>query len=104
MIKCAGNRISPTEVEEIIYNSGMVSDVVVFGIPHEIYGHSVLAVVSLLPSVDLTKNQLLQYCRGNMPPFMIPGEIEIWDTLPMNANGKLDRPAIKKGRLFKTKY
>lgn len=63
MIKCAGNRISPTEVEEIIYNSGMISDVVVFGIPHEIYGHSVFAVVSLLPNVDLTKNQLLQH-RG----------------------------------------
>jgi acyl-CoA ligase (AMP-forming) (exosortase A-associated) len=96
MIKCAGNRISPTEVEEIIYNSGSVSDVAVFGIPHDIYGQAVYAVVSPMDGHNITASRLKKYCGGNMPPYMIPGEIQIWETLPRNANGKLDRSAIKK--------
>lgn len=95
MIKSAGNRISPTEVEEIIYNSGSVSDVAVFGIPHDIYGQVVLVVLSLLPHEKKSEKDILLFCRNNMPPYMIPHEIKIWDKLPQNTNGKLDRAAIK---------
>jgi len=96
MIKCAGNRISPTEVEEIIHGSGIVSDVVAFGIPHEIYDQVVIAVVSPLQDVEVDARELMKYCRNTMPPYMVPEKIEIWERLPCNQNGKLDRAAIKK--------
>ncbi|GBE52542.1 linear gramicidin synthase subunit D [bacterium BMS3Bbin14] len=99
MIKSAGNRISPTEIEEILYNSHLVSAAVALGIPHEIYGQVILAVVSFSHGENgksHTKDELLAYCQQNMPPPMVPREIEIWDKLPINSNGKHDRAKIKK--------
>ena len=96
MIKSAGNRISPTEVEEILYNSSFIAEAVAMGIPHEIYGQVVVVVLSFLPTEKKSEKDLLLYCRKNMPPYMIPQEIKIWANLPKNTNGKLDRAAIKK--------
>jgi len=96
MIKSAGNRISPTEVEEILYNSGFISEAVAIGIPHEIYGQVVLVVLSLQLNEKKSENDILLYCRNNMPAYMVPHKIEIWDSLPKNTNGKLDRAKIKK--------
>ena len=94
MIKTAGNRVSPTEVEEIVYSSGLVADAVAFGVSHEIYGQSVCLVVSYLPDTQLSVEKLKSCCRENMPTYMVPTHIEIVDMLPRNANGKLDRTAI----------
>jgi len=96
MIKSAGNRISPTEIEEILYHSGFVSEAVAMGIPHETYGQVVLVVLSLLPHEDKSDKDILLYCRNNMPPYMVPHEIRILGKLPHNTNGKLDRAKIKK--------
>lgn len=102
MIKSAGNRISPSEVEEILYNSGFVSEAVAMGKSHDVYGQVVCVVLSLLPGVGTIEKDVLLYCRNNMPVYMIPQEINIWDKLPKNTNGKLDRAAIKK-KLFGTR-
>ncbi len=99
MIKSAGNRISPMEVEEILYNSGFVSEVVAMGIPHDIYGQVVCVVLSLLPDTQKTEKDIMLYCRKTMPVYMIPQKIHIRDKLPKNTNGKLDRSAIKKMNL-----
>ncbi len=96
MIKCAGNRISPTEVEEILYNHESVEAAVAFGIPHETYGQSVLAIVSTKKGADVDAKELKKYCRESMPPYMVPTDIEIRQNLPCNENGKLDRSVIKK--------
>ena len=95
MIKCAGNRISPTEVEEILYASGKIQDAVVIGIPHEIFGHTIKAVVAPRPNQQVTAAALKSHCKAMLPPYMIPEEIEIRGELPRNANGKLDRALVK---------
>ncbi|MCW6109097.1 acyl-CoA ligase (AMP-forming), exosortase A system-associated [Clostridium sporogenes] len=95
MIKSLGNRISVTEVEEVIYQIKGIVDVVVFGIPHEINGQSVYAVVSIENDCDLTIQQIMRYCRENMPTYMAPIKIENWEALPRNSNGKLDRALVK---------
>lgn len=94
MIKTAGNRVSPTEVEEVVYSAGIVADVVAFGVSHEIYGQAVCIVVSALEGVVLSKENLKGFCRENMPAYMVPTHIQILDMLPRNANGKLDRTLI----------
>ncbi len=96
MIKCAGNRISPTEVEEILYECDGIDGAVAFGAPHDTYGQIVYAVVSLSDATQLTAPDIVRYCKEHMPPYMVPGEIEIWESLPKNENGKLDRSAIRK--------
>ncbi|MBW8886701.1 MAG: acyl-CoA ligase (AMP-forming), exosortase A system-associated [Fibrobacteres bacterium] len=96
MIKCSGNRISPTEVEEQLHASGMVKDAMALGIPHAVYGQAVYAVI--VPAegrAALQERELLDYCKTSMPPYMIPQHVEIREDLPRNANGKLDRALIK---------
>ncbi len=103
MIKSAGNRISPSEIEEILYNSGFIAEAVAMGRPHEVYGQVVIVVLSLLPNEKKSEKDILFYCRKNMPSYMIPHDIKIWANLPKNTNGKLDRSAIKK-EVLENKY
>ena len=93
MIKTSGYRVSPTEVEEIVYASGMVGDAVALAAPHPKLGEAIVLVASpgsTPPSADA----LLTYCKAQMPAYMVPLLIEWQDTLPRNPNGKFDRPAL----------
>jgi acyl-CoA ligase (AMP-forming) (exosortase A-associated) len=96
LIKSAGNRISPTEIESLIHTSGMIADVVAFGIPHDSYGQVVGVVVSPAMDKSVSEQLLINFCHEVMPSFMVPGHVDIWNDLPVNANGKLDRSAIKR--------
>jgi acyl-CoA ligase (AMP-forming) (exosortase A-associated) len=94
MIKSSGIRISPTEVEEPLYNSKLIQEAVVLGVPHDVLGASVYAVVVL--AAGASAEQLEGYCKKSMPPYMIPKTFAYRDALPRNTNGKLDRALIKK--------
>jgi acyl-CoA synthetase (AMP-forming)/AMP-acid ligase II len=95
LIKCAGNRISPAEVEEIVYASGLVDFAVAFGEPHPVFGHRVGVVTVPRDPLAFDPEALLTHCRSNMPSDMVPGMILVRESLPKNSNGKLDRARIK---------
>ncbi len=95
LIKCAGNRISPAEVEEIVYASGLVDFAVAFGEPHPVFGHRVGVVTVPRDPPAFDPEALLTYCRKNMPSYMVPETIRVRESLPKNSNGKLDRARIK---------
>jgi acyl-CoA ligase (AMP-forming) (exosortase A-associated) len=95
MIKCAGNRISPTEIEEVVHGSGLVGACMALGVPHAIYGQSVYVVAAPAADVAFDLEKLKAHCKEKMPPYMIPQAIEVRDSLPRNANGKIDRSLIK---------
>ena len=95
MIKTSGYRVSPTEVEEVLYATRLVGECAAFGVPHPALGQAivVVATASRAPSVDVTA--LLALCRERMPAYMVPARIELRDgPLPRNPNGKIDRKAI----------
>lgn len=97
MIKCAGHRISTTEVEDIVGESGMVESVVAFGVEDETMGQVVHIVIDIKPGHDneFSVDKLKMHCRSAMPTFMMPAKIHVWDGLmPRNANGKIDRPFV----------
>jgi acyl-CoA ligase (AMP-forming) (exosortase A-associated) len=96
MIKSAGNRLSPTEVEDVLYASGLVSQAVALGVPHDIYGQSVYVVIVPKQQEGFTIDPLKKYCNVHMPPYMIPSTFEVRDAIPFNSNGKLDRALIGK--------
>lgn len=96
MIKSSGIRISPTEVEELLYATGLVETAMALGVPHELLGHSVYVVVVPSAGSELTAEKLISTCRRSMPPYMVPKDVEIREALPKNTNGKLDRAKIKK--------
>lgn len=93
MIKTSGFRLSPTEVEDIVSNSGMAADVVAFGVDDDDLGQVVHVAVAPLPGFDAAA--LLAHCRKTMPHYMVPRRILPWPgAMPRTASGKLDRPAV----------
>lgn len=94
MIKTSGYRVSPTEVEEILYATGLVTDAVALGVPHPELGQAVVVVASPAPSTVTDSEALLSACRTKLPAYMLPLRIEWRATLPRNPNGKFDRASL----------
>jgi acyl-CoA ligase (AMP-forming) (exosortase A-associated) len=94
MIKSSGYRISPSEVEEVLYATQLVGECAAFGIPHPTVGEVVAVVVTARDAAfDVARLQAL--CRERLPAYMVPARIELRSgPLPRNANGKIDRKAI----------
>ncbi|HRD67141.1 MAG TPA: acyl-CoA ligase (AMP-forming), exosortase A system-associated [Candidatus Competibacter sp.] len=94
MIKTSGYRVSPTEIEEVLYGSGQVAEAAALGIPHPALGQAVVAVIKPLRE-DLGESELINHCKQHLPNFMVPLQIVTRQTdLPRNPNGKIDRKAL----------
>lgn len=91
MIKTAGNRVSPGEIEDAVIASGAASEAVAFGTPDARLGAAIILVVRGDGSQDAALRAAL---RAALPNFMQPRDIVWQRDLPRNANGKLDRVAI----------
>lgn len=92
MIKTAGYRVSPTEIEEVIYTTDFVAEAIAFGVPHPVLGQAIAAVVTLKEDTRIDADVLLKACKQHLPTYMIPSHIEIREhSLPKNPNGKVDR-------------
>jgi acyl-CoA ligase (AMP-forming) (exosortase A-associated) len=96
MIKTSGYRVSPTEVEEVVYASGLVGDAVAVAAPHPALGEAIVVIASPpeAGAVIDGAERLLAHCRAQMPTYMVPQRIEWLASLPRNPNGKFDRPAL----------
>ena len=93
MIKVSGNRISPTEIEEVALASGAVRDAAAFGVADERLGQAIVLVA--VGEGANAEERLLAYFRRELPSHMQPQRV-IWrDELPVGPNGKLDRAALK---------
>ena len=96
MMKTSGYRVSPTEVEEVLYATKLVGECVAFGVEHSALGQ-VIQVIATPPSgaSSLAIEALLGECRARMPAYMVPTGIEAaTGPLPRNPNGKLDRKSL----------
>jgi acyl-CoA ligase (AMP-forming) (exosortase A-associated) len=91
MIKTSGYRVSPGEVEEVLFENETVGEVAVIGIPHPGLGQAIVVFVSPVANQVCQAEQLIAECRYKLPTFMVPAHIDIRDTLPKNQNGKIDR-------------
>lgn len=94
MIKTSGYRISPTEVEEVVFATGLVSDAAAVGVPHPTLGQAIVVVAAPAPGRSADETLLLEACKRELPAFMVPARIEWRDSLPRNPNGKYDRPRL----------
>jgi acyl-CoA ligase (AMP-forming) (exosortase A-associated) len=92
MIKTAGNRVSPTEVEDVAVASGLVYEAVAFGVPDPRLGAAIVLIVRGKGGAD--REAFAAHLKQYLPNFMQPQAIEWRSELPRNPNGKLDRVAI----------
>jgi acyl-CoA ligase (AMP-forming) (exosortase A-associated) len=96
MIKSSGFRISPTEVEEVLFQTGKLRGAAVIGIPDDILGQSIKAFVVPCDGNALDVDALLALCAEKMPRYMVPKAIEALSELPKTSSGKVDYPALRR--------
>ncbi len=96
MIKSSGYRISSTEVEEALFQSGKLQLAAVIGIPDEVLGQSIKAYVVPRNGEQLDRESLIAYCAEKLPRYMVPKTIEIVDALPKTSSGKVDYPSLRR--------
>jgi acyl-CoA ligase (AMP-forming) (exosortase A-associated) len=95
MIKTSGYRVSPTEVEEILYATGLIGECVAFGVPHSVLGQEICVIATPPEGAKLDVATLLTECRARMPGYMVPSRVESrTGPLPRNPNGKIDRKSL----------
>lgn len=101
IIKSRGEKISPTEIENVIYRIPGIKDVAVVGVPDEIIGEAIVAVVTVLNDHCLNEREIQRQCNIKLESFMVPQHIIFFNEMPKNPNGKTDKIEIKRVLLNK---
>jgi len=95
MIKTSGYRVSPTEIEEVAYETGIVRDAVAFGVDDTKLGQHIVLCVSPMEGLEIDPAALLAKFEKQVPPYMVPQRIVVRPALPRSPNGKFDRNLLK---------
>jgi acyl-CoA synthetase (AMP-forming)/AMP-acid ligase II len=91
VIITGGENVSSIEVEDCLYQHPEVAEAAVIGVPHEKWGETVYACVVLRPGSSATAESLIAHCRSILAHFKCPTTIELRDSLPRTATGKLQK-------------
>ena len=97
LIKSQGNRISPQEIEDAALETNLVSEAAAFGIYDDVIGQAIHLAVTKTSGVQDAKELLPKLLATKLPKFMQPRKIHWYQELPLNSNGKIDYPALKRG-------
>jgi acyl-CoA synthetase (AMP-forming)/AMP-acid ligase II len=94
LINRGGEKISPEHVEEVLTSHPEVAEAAVFGVPDDLYGERVAALVVPCGGSDVDSADLASYSRERLSAFEIPERIIVTDKLPMTAKGSIDRSKL----------
>ena len=89
MIIRGGFNVYPREIEEVLMTHPAVSLAAVVGVPHESHGEEIKAFVILEPGQSITPEELIDWCKEQMANYKYPRIVEVADSLPMTATGKI---------------
>jgi len=95
MIKSRGERISPKEIEQCLCAMDGVAEAAVIGIPDEILGQAIKAIISTRDGCSLKEQDVLRHCAENLEDFMVPKSVQFVGNLPRNLNAKIDKLLLK---------
>jgi long-chain acyl-CoA synthetase len=95
MIIRGGLNVYPREVEEVLYEHPAVAEAAVIGVPDELLGEEVAAVVTLKPGASADPDQLREHVKGQLAAYKYPRHVWIVDALPYGGSGKILKRAIK---------
>ena len=96
LIVTGGENVYSSEVEAVLNRHPAVLEVAVIGIPDEIYGEKVIAVVTALSEPVLTQDDLIDFCRGKIGGYKIPKEIHFVENIPKSALGKVLKTELRR--------
>lgn len=94
MIKTNGINVSPAEIEEFVASDPSISEVVVVGVPDQLKGQAIAAVVRLSPGSHLTEDEIIARCKDQLAAYKVPHSVHIVSEIPLTATGKLSRRSL----------
>ena len=98
LVKVGGHRINPLEIEDVLMGTGFLMEATVLGMPDELLGHRLVALVAP-KNEDCNSQVILSLSASKLPRHKVPSEIKFIHSLPKNASGKID--SVKCLELFK---
>jgi long-chain acyl-CoA synthetase len=96
MIKSGAHRISPKEIEEALVEHPAIHEAAVVGVPDEILGEAIVAFVTLRPGQRQDGTSILEWCRGRLPSYKVPGSLRTLPEFPRNTSGKIDKVTLRR--------
>jgi acyl-CoA synthetase (AMP-forming)/AMP-acid ligase II len=97
IIKTRGEKVSPKEVENVIYTIPGVREAAVIGIPDEVLGLALKAVIATDEGVTLEPRDIIRVCASQLEDFMVPKHVEFRAALPKTDTGKVSRRLVAAG-------
>jgi amino acid adenylation domain-containing protein len=94
IIKSRGEKVSPKEVETVLYELAGIREAAVIGVPDPILGMAIKAVVAAEPEAGLTEREVIRHCARRLEEFMVPKHVEFRSALPKSENGKISRSRV----------
>jgi len=96
IIKTRGEKVSPAEIENILYKISGIKEASVIGIPDEIMGEAIIAFVTTHDQIHLDEKELQRICMTRLELFMVPQHFVFLDEMPKSSNSKIDKKELKK--------
>jgi acyl-CoA synthetase (AMP-forming)/AMP-acid ligase II len=96
LIISGGFNISPGEIEQVLLSHGSVADCAVVGVPDDLWGEAVKAVVEVKPGVVWNEHEVMAFCRTRLGNVKAPKSIEVWEQLPRSQIGKVLKKEIRR--------
>src|SRR5688572_3517635 len=89
MIIRGGENIYPREIDEVLYQHPAVSAAAVIGVPDELYGEEVAAVVVLKPDAKTSEQEVIDFCKARLADYKCPKTVRFVEDIPKGPTGKL---------------
>jgi len=96
IIKTRGEKVSPVEIENIIYKINGVKEVAVIGLTDPVMGQSIAAYITCHAGVSLSEKDIQKECMAHLEQFMVPQKIIFLQEMPKSSNGKIDKKELVK--------
>jgi len=91
LINRAGEKISPKEIDEVLYRLPQIELAAAVGVPHELYGEEVIAYIKLRDGYKLNEADIKEHCAKELADYKIPKEIYSINDFPKGPSGKIQR-------------
>jgi len=95
LIIAKGQNIYPSDIEEVLHAHPKVAEAVVMGVPDELRGEIVRAIISLKEGAVVTEEKIKRFCRRRLANYKVPKQIIFLDSLPRTATGKINKEDLK---------
>jgi len=95
MIVSGGENVYPREVENVLFEHPAIADAAVIGVPHDVWGETVKAIVVLREGQTADPEAIVSFCRGKLAGYKLPKSIDFMPALPRNASGKVLKTELR---------